>query len=199
MAAPMAEERKVVTVLFVDLTGSTELSARLDPERFREVMAAFYHEVVEELDSLRGRAENFAGDAVLGVFGVPQAHDDDALRAIRASIDIRERVAALGERLQLPFPLHVRIGVNTGAVAVVADPAVRSVVLGAAVNLAARLQQAAEPGEILVGETTRHLTRETVEYGPRRDVVAKGFDGTVRAWPVIGLSARSGRRTIPLV
>ncbi|MDP9242067.1 MAG: AAA family ATPase [Actinomycetota bacterium] len=199
MAAPVAEERKVVTVLFVDLTGSTELSARLDPERFREVMAAFYHEVVEEVESLRGRAENFAGDAVLGVFGVPQAHDNDALRAVRASIDIRERVAALGERLQLPFPLRVRIGVNTGAVAVVADPAVRSVVLGAAVNLAARLQQAAEPGEILVGETTRHLTRDTVEYGPRRDVVAKGFEGNVRAWPVIGLSARSGRRTIPLV
>jgi class 3 adenylate cyclase/tetratricopeptide (TPR) repeat protein len=199
VALPEAEERKVVTVLFVDLSGSTELSARLDPERFREVMSAFYREVVDELESLRGRAENFAGDAVLGVFGVPTAHDDDALRAVRAALDIRERVAALGERLQLPVPLRVRIGINTGAVAVVSDPAVRSVVLGAAVNLAARLQQAAEPGEILVGETTRHLTRQTVEYGHRRDVVAKGFEGTVRAWPVEVLSSRVARRTIALV
>src|SRR5438477_617611 len=199
VAQPEVEERKVVTVLFVDLTGSTELSARLDPERFRGVMSAYYHEVVEELESLRGRAENFAGDAVLGVFGVPTTNDDDALRAVRAALDIRERVATLGERLQLPVPLRVRIGVNTGAVAVVADPSVRSVVLGAAVNLAARLQQAAEPGEILLGETTRHLVRQHVEVGPRRDVVAKGFQGTVRAWPVIGLSTRAPRRTIGLV
>jgi len=193
------EERKVVTVVFVDLTASTELSALLDPERFRRVMSAYYAEVVEELESLRGRAENFAGDAVLGVFGVPTSRDDDALRAVRASLDIQQRVADLGERLRLPVPLRVRIGVNTGAVAVVADPSVRSVVLGAAVNLAARLQQAAEPGEILLGETTRHLVRQHVEVGPRRDVVAKGFEGTVRAWPVTGLSLRTARRTIPLV
>src|SRR3954453_13341849 len=192
------EERKGVTVVFVDLTGSTELSARLDPERFRSVMSAYYAEVVDELESLQGRAENFAGDAVLGVFGVPTTPDDDALRAVRASLDIQERVAALGERLRLPLPLRLRIGVNTGAVAVVADPSVRSVVLGAAVNLAARLRQAAEPGEILLGETTRHLVRQQVEVGPRRDVVAKGFEGTVRAWPVIGLSPRTARRTIPL-
>ena len=84
VGAPPPEERKVVTVMFVDLVGSTELSSRIDPERYREVLAAYYRAVGEELESLRGRAVNLAGDAVVGVFGIPQAHDDDALRAVRA-------------------------------------------------------------------------------------------------------------------
>ena len=86
VGAPPPEERKVVTVIFVDLVGSTNLSAKIDPERFREVLAAFYQTVTEELESLRGRAYNFAGDAVVGVFGIPTAHDDDACgRSARVS------------------------------------------------------------------------------------------------------------------
>jgi class 3 adenylate cyclase len=83
---PPPEERKVVTVVFVDLVGSTKLSSRIDPERYREVIASFYRLVSEELESLRGRAYNFAGDAVVGVFGIPTSHDDDALRAVRAGL-----------------------------------------------------------------------------------------------------------------
>ena len=177
-------ERKVVTLLFADLTGSTELSTQLDPERFREVMAAFYREVTDELESLRGRAENFAGDAVLGVFGVPQAHDDDALRAVRAAISLRERLERLGKELALPTTLRVRVGVNTGPVALAGGAVEQVHLAGAQVNLAARLQQAAEPGEVLVGETTWQLTRSDVEFGPRREVEAKGFDGAIPAWPV---------------
>ena len=199
LETPSPEERKVVTVLFADLTASTELAAAVDPERFHEVVTAFYREVVEELESLRGRAESFAGDAVVGVFGLPQTHDDDGLRAVRAALSIRDRVSRLGERFVLPVPLQVRVGVTTGPVAVVTDPSVRSIVLGAVVNLAARLQSAAAPGEILVGETTRQLTNEAARFGDRREVTAKGFADKVVAWPVVALEPRYSRRTIPMV
>src|SRR5438309_1233540 len=115
---PTAEERKLVTVLFADLAGSTALATHLDPERYREVMQAFYQTVSRELASLRGRAEKFVGDAVMAVFGLPHAHDDDALRAVRAGLIIRDRTERLGEVLGLPVPLRVRVGINSGAVAI---------------------------------------------------------------------------------
>src|SRR6058998_2978711 len=108
VAEAAAEERKLVTVLFADLAGSTELATRLDPERYREVMRAFYDMVSRELASLRGRAEKFVGDAVMAVFGLPHAHEDDALRAVRAGLIIRDRTVRLGEVLGLPVPLGVR-------------------------------------------------------------------------------------------
>jgi class 3 adenylate cyclase/tetratricopeptide (TPR) repeat protein len=201
--APVAsfttEERKVVTILFADLAGSTELAARLDPERFREVMGAFFRAVAEELESLRGRAEKFIGDAVMAVWGLPHAHDDDALRAVRAGFAIRDRTARLGQSLSLPIPLRVRVGLNTGAVATGSGPADQFLVSGAPVNMAARLQEAAEPDEILVGQTTWQLTQYEVEYGPARSVAARGFSEELKAWPAEALSVRSTRRTIPLV
>jgi class 3 adenylate cyclase len=113
-----AEERKVVTVIFVDLVGSTQLSAQIDPERYREVIAAFYRAVSEELTSLRGQAYNFAGDAVVGVFGIPMAHDDDALLAVRAGLALVDRIGDVGTKLGVPVPLRVRVGINTGPVAI---------------------------------------------------------------------------------
>src|SRR5205823_11810490 len=139
-AAPSVQERKLVTVVFADLAGSTELATHLDPERYREVMQAFYQTVSRELASLRGRAEKFVGDAVMAVFGLPHAHDDDALRAVRAGLMIRDRTARLGESLGLPVPLRVRVGVNSGAVAVGPGGADRPLVVGPAVDGAARLQ-----------------------------------------------------------
>ena len=195
---PDAEQRKVVTVLFADVAGSTELSARLDPERFREVLAAFYKLVSEELAAVGGRAENFIGDAVLGVFGLPQAHDDDAVRGVRAALAIVEAAPGLGEELELPVPLRVRVGLNTGPVAVGAATG-SELVLGAEVNLAARLQQAAGPGEILAGRTTRQLARGSVEFGPGRGMEAKGFDDDVLAFPVLRLSPGAMRRRIRFV
>src|SRR5947207_15873791 len=112
------QERKLVTVVFADLAGSTVLATHLDPERYREVMQAFYQSVSRELSSLRGRAEKFVGDAVMAVFGLPHAHDDDALRAVRAGLIIRDRSERLGEMLGLPVKLRVRVGVNSGAVVV---------------------------------------------------------------------------------
>ncbi len=193
-----ASERKIVTVLFADLVGSTALAAGLDPERFREIIAAFHGMVTDELAALRGRAENYIGDAVLGVFGVPLAHDDDAVRAIRAGLAIVARAERLGAELGLPRRIRVRVGINTGPVAVGTSED-RNIVLGAEVNLAARLQQAAEPGEVLVGETTHQLAANDVVFGPERRIAAKGFEGEVRAWPVEKLEARSSRRSIPLV
>ena len=193
------EERKVVTILFADIAGSTQLAARLDPERFREVMGAFYQLASDELSSLRGRAEKFVGDAVMAVFGLPHAHDDDALRAVRAGLSIRDRVEKLGERLGLGSPLQVRVGINTGAVVANMAPADDFLVSGAAVNLAARLQQAADLGEVLVGETTWLLTRHAASFGESRRVAAKGFADEPAAIPVLSLTPRSSRRTIPLV
>src|SRR5438093_12266873 len=118
VARAVTEERKVVTLLFADIARSTELASRLDPERFREVIAAFFQVVSAELASLRGRAEKFVGDAVMAVFGLPHAHDDDALRAVHAGLIIRDRTARLGESFDLDLPLRVRVGINSGAVAI---------------------------------------------------------------------------------
>lgn len=199
VGAPPTEERKVVTVVFVDLVGSTELSARIDPEAYREVITAYYRTVTDELESLRGRAYNFAGDAVVGVFGIPHAHDDDALRAVRSGLALVDRIGRLGEELGLPLPLRVRIGINTGPVAIGSEPSERGLLFGATVNLAARLQQTADPGSVLVAETSWMLTNAVVEYGEMREIRAKGFDAVARAWPVVALAPGITRRTIPLV
>jgi class 3 adenylate cyclase/tetratricopeptide (TPR) repeat protein len=194
VAVPEASERRVVTVAFVDLAGSTELAASLDPERFREVLAAFHGMVSEELAWVGGVAEGFIGDAVLGVFGAPLAHDDDAVRAIRASIAIRDRADELGRKLALPIPMRVHVGVNTGPVAV-GTATDRNIVIGAEVNIGARLQQAAAPDEILAGDVTQELAAWAVEFAEPRKIAAKGFEAAINAWPVLGL--RTGARRDP--
>ena len=199
VGAPPPEERKVVTVVFVDLVGSTGLAAQIDPERYREVLATYYRTVAEELESLRGRAVNLAGDAVVGVFGIPHAHDDDALRAVRAGLALVDRIGRVGETLGLRVPLQVRVGINTGPVAIGSETAEQGLLFGATVNLAARLQQAAEPGGVLVSETSRLLTQDRVELGPPITVQAKGFEEGTKAWPVVALAPGTSRRTIPFV
>ncbi len=199
VAAPPAGERKIVTVVFADLVGSTRLSAMLDPELYREVIGAYYQVVTEELEAFEGRAYNFAGDAVVGVFGIPRAHDDDAVRAIRAALAIADRIGRLGERLRLPVPLRCRVGVNTGPVAIGSEAAERGLLFGAVVNAAARLQQIAAPGGVLVGETTWLLANAYVEFGERIEIEAKGFEETLPGWPVLGLSAGAARQAIPFV
>ena len=199
VGSPLQEERKIVTVVFADLVGSTRLSAQIDAERYREVITSFYQAVTEGLESLRGRVYNLAGDAVVGVFGIPHAHDDDAIRAIRAALAVVKRVPELGENLLLPASLQCRVGVNTGRVAIGTEGAEAGLLYGAVVNAAARLQQAAEPGTVLAGETTWLLTKDHVQYGERLEVRAKGFEETLPGWPVLALAPRSSRRTIPFV
>jgi len=191
------EERKIVTVLFADLVDSTGLAQRLDPERAREVISAFYDLASQELASLRGRAEKFIGDAVMAVFGLPVVHEDDAVRAVRAALQIRERTQRLGEELGLQLETHA--GLASGDVAVGKGPAGQLLVTGSTVNLAARLQEEAASGETLLAETTHLLTAESVEVAGRRAVGVGGFDGTVAAYPVVRIVPRRTRRTIPLV
>jgi class 3 adenylate cyclase/tetratricopeptide (TPR) repeat protein len=200
VATPLGtEERKMVTVLFADLVDSTGLGQRLDPERAREVLGRFFDAATEELQALRGRPEKFIGDAVMAVFGLPAVHEDDALRAVRAGLAIRARLRRLCDSLGLPEPLEVRVGIESGEAAAGVGPAGQLLVTGSVVNAAARLQTAAGAGEVLVGQTTFALTEPAVSYGDRRDVLAKGFDGSLAGFPVEGLTMRSARRTIPFV
>ena len=193
------DERKIVTVLFADLVDSTGLGQRLDAERAREVLGRFYDAATQELLNLRGRPEKFIGDAVMAVFGVHQVHEDDALRAVRAGLAIRDRARRLREELGLADELEVRVGVESGEAATGTGPSEQLLVTGSVVNAAARLQTAAAPGEVLVGATARELTGAAVTFGDRRDVAAKGFDEPLAAFPVERLTTRSVRRTIPFV
>jgi class 3 adenylate cyclase/tetratricopeptide (TPR) repeat protein len=193
------EERKVVTVLFADLVDSTGLAQRLDPERAREVLGGFFDAASEELRALRGHPEKFIGDAVMAVFGLPQVHEDDAVRAVRAGLAIRDRMHRLQESLGLEEPLEVRVGIETGEAATGVGPTGQLLVTGQVVNAAARLQTAAQPGEVLMGATTQTLTKNAVSFGVKQEVEAKGFAGALTAYPVETLTTRSARRTIPFV
>jgi class 3 adenylate cyclase/tetratricopeptide (TPR) repeat protein len=193
------EERKTVTVLFADIVDSTGLAQRLDPERSRELLGRFFDGAAEELHALRGRPEKFVGDAVMAVFGLPHVHEDDALRAVRAGLAIRARTRRLGEAAGLAEPLEVRVGVEAGEAATGVGPAGQLLVTGPVVNTAARLEAAAQPGQILAGRTAYALTTAKVSYGRKRRVKAKGFDTALEAYPVEGLTNRSARRTIPFV
>ena len=193
------EERKMVTVLFADLVDSTGLAQRLDPERARDLLGRFFDVASEELMALRGRPEKFIGDAVMAVFGLPHVHEDDAVRAVRAGLAIRERVRRLSGELELEPALEVRIGIESGDAAVGRSPSGQLLVTGAVVNVAARLEAAAQAGQVLVGMTTYLLTSANVAYARRRRVRAKGFDSSLDAFGVEDLTPRSARRTIPFV
>jgi len=161
LAAPRAhEQRKVVTVLFCDVQGSTALGERLDPEALRRVMSAYFETARAAIERHGGTLEKFIGDAVMAVFGVPTVREDDALRAARAAIELRDGV-------EIP----VRIGVNTGEVVTGGGD---SLVTGDAVNVAARLEQAAAPGDVLLGAGTYTLIRDAVEVEAVTPVEAKG-------------------------
>ncbi len=193
------EERKVVTVLFADLVDSTGLGQRLDPERAREVLGGFFDAASEELRALRGHPEKFIGDAVMAVFGLPHVHEDDAVRAVRAGLAIRDRMHRLQQSLGLEEPLEIRVGIETGEAATGVGPTGQLLVTGQVVNAAARLQTAGKPGEVLVGATTYALTADAVSFGTKQEVEAKGFADPLPAYPVEALTTRSSRRTIPFV
>jgi class 3 adenylate cyclase/tetratricopeptide (TPR) repeat protein len=167
------EVRKTVTVLFADVTGSTALGERLDPESFRRVMARYFDAARSCLEHHGGTVEKFIGDAVMAAFGVPVVHEDDALRALRAAVDLRESLVSLNSELEHSYgvTLALRTGVNTGEVVTGTE---ERLVTGDAVNVAARLEQAAEPGEILIGELTYRLTRGAVETDRVEPLVLKG-------------------------
>src|SRR4051794_7672386 len=153
------EARKVVTVLFADIRGSTGLGQDLDPESLQNLLSRFFGEMRRVVERHEGLVEKFIGDAVMAVFGLPRVHEDDAVRAVRAAAEMREALAALNEEFVATWGITVaiRTGVNTGEVLVREPGAGERIVVGDAVNVAARLEQIAAPGEILIGEATYRL------------------------------------------
>ncbi len=165
----MSEERKLATVLFADLVGSTELGGSQDPERTRVLLERFYDAMAGEIDTAGGTVEKFVGDAVMAVFGAPASLEDHAERALHGALAMQRRLREL-----FGTALALRIGVNTGDVVVGKPREGSSFVTGDSVNVAARLEQAAEPGEILVGERTVAAARGAFEFAERQTIAAKG-------------------------
>ena len=192
-AAPSREVRKTVTVLFCDVVGSTALAERSDPEVMRGVMSRFYAAVREPVERNGGVVEKVIGDALMAVFGIPTVREDDALRALRAALEMRDAVREMGE-------IQARIGVNTGDV-LARDPTQgESLVVGDAVNVAARLEQGAAPGDVLVGEATWALVGHAAHGEQVAPIAAKGKREPLLAWRLDGVDpeARSHRRRLDL-
>jgi len=182
----VSDERKLVTVLFADIVGSTALTTSHQPEVVREVLQAVFASLSEVIRGHGGTVEKFIGDEIMAVFGAPVAHEDDADRAVRASLAMRARIAEHNARS--PLAVELRIGVNTGEVIAATDARNEFMVTGEPVVAAARLRAAADPGQTLVGALTRRLTEPGVRYGRRRMVRAKGL-GRLEASVVEGLAS----------
>ena len=171
----MREQRKVVTVLFCDLVGSTALGESADPEVVRARMRRYFEDLRVILERHGGTVEKFVGDAVMAVFGTPTAHEDDALRAVRAAWEMRDAIAE--------HELEARIGINTGEVVVGGEG--ETLVTGDAVNVAARLEQSAPDGEVLIGAETRLLVRDAVVVEPLAPLELKGKSAPVDAYRLV--------------
>jgi len=173
---PEREVRKTVTVVFSDVTGSTALGESTDPEALRALLARYFDRMKAIVESHGGTVEKFIGDAVMAVFGIPQAHEDDALRACRAAVEMRDALPELG--------IRGRIGVNTGEVVTGTSERLAT---GDAVNVAARFEQAAEPGEILIGEATYALVRGAVLVEAVKPLTLKGKSERVPAYRLVSV------------
>jgi class 3 adenylate cyclase/tetratricopeptide (TPR) repeat protein len=177
------ERRKVVTVMFCDVVGSTALGETVDPERLRALLARYFERMKAIVERHGGTVEKFIGDAVMAVFGVPVVHEDDALRAVRAAVEMRDALPELG--------LQARIGVMTGEVVTGTEERLAT---GDAVNVAARLEQAAQPGAVLVGQPTLALVRDAVEVEPVEPLELKGKAQPIPAYRLLRLRDTPERR-----
>jgi class 3 adenylate cyclase len=183
-AVPSGHElRKVVTVLFCDVVGSTAIGESVDPEALRALLARYFERMKAIVKRHGGVVEKFIGDAVMAVFGLPVVHEDDALRGLRAAADMQLALAQLG--------IEGRIGVTSGEVVTGTE---ERLVTGDVVNVAARLEQAAEPGQILVGEETLRLARDAVEVEPVEPMVLKGKRERVPAWRLVSVAPAMAER-----
>jgi class 3 adenylate cyclase/tetratricopeptide (TPR) repeat protein len=178
-----SEHRKVVTVLFCDVVGSTALGESTDPEALRALLARYFERMKAIVERHGGSVEKFIGDAVMAVFGVPVAHEDDALRSLRSAAEMRAAFAELG--------IEGRIGVNSGEVVTGTEERLAT---GDAVNVAARLEQGAAPGEIIVGEQTLRLCGEAVEAVPIEPLALKGKSQPVPAYRLVRVLDAPERR-----
>jgi class 3 adenylate cyclase/tetratricopeptide (TPR) repeat protein len=192
------EERRLVSVIFVDLVGFTSRAERLDPEDVQALLRPYYDSVRGEIESFGGSVEKFIGDAVVGVFGAPTAFGDDAERAVRSALTVRDTLARMDEE-DPRLDLKVRIAVNTGDALVTLNPRTahgESMIVGDVVNTASRLQTAAPVGGVLVGEDTYQATRDSIVYSPVDPVDAKGKEQPVAAWVALRPKGQPGERAI---
>src|ERR671910_1623596 len=179
-------ERKLATVLFVDLVGSTEFVVARDPEVVRRRVNSFFEQVSHCITTHGGIVEKFAGDAVMAAFGIPQAHEDDAERAVRSALLILETVGEL--------ELEARIGIESGEV--VADSSDSTFATGEPVNIAARLQQQAQPGQVLLGPGTHRLTLGRIEAEELGPIELRGLERSLWTWAALGVSDRRARTAV---
>jgi class 3 adenylate cyclase len=199
------EVRKIVSVVFSDVAGSTALAEQLDPESLRRAMTRYFQVARQVHERHGGVVEKFIGDAVMAVFGIPCVHEDDALRAVRAAVELRDAMAALNQELEreLQVTLSVRTGVNTGLVLAGGEDDGQPFVAGDAVNVAARLEQAAGPGEILLGEATYRLVVDAVAVEPVAPFVPRGKLTPVAVYRVLTVARNTTglarREDTPLV
>ena len=203
-APPPQEFRKIVTIVFSDLKGSTAMGEKLDSESLREVMTRYFDAMRVELERHGGVVEKFIGDAIMAVFGIPKLHEDDALRAVRAAAAMQQAQAVLNDELDRHWGvrLTVRTGVNTGEV-VAGDPTTgQRLVTGDAVNVAARLEQAAGAQEVLLGDLTYKLVRDFIDVEEVEPLELKGKSEPVPAYRLVGVredSERARRIDAPMV
>jgi class 3 adenylate cyclase/tetratricopeptide (TPR) repeat protein len=188
-----ARARKVVTVLFSDVSGFTELGERLDPESLHQVIGRWFECADQVIERHGGTIEKHMGDAVMAVFGVPVVHEDDALRAGRAALEMQQKLADLNQELarRWGIQLSVRTGLNTGEVVVGDDAGGESSVLGDAVNVAQRLESAAAPGEVLIGAQTARLVRGAAQLERVAPLRLKGKAAPVTAWRLEGVASET--------
>lgn len=189
----LGEVRKTITVLFCDVVGSTALAERLDAEAVRGLMSRYFAAMRRVIERHGGTVEKFIGDALMAVFGIPTLHEDDALRAVRAAAEMREALAALNSELarERGVEIEARTGVNTGEVVAGDASTGETLATGDTVNTAARLEQAARPGEILIGAPTYRLVRDAVTVDPIEPVSAKGKRLRVAAYRLVSVTPRA--------
>ncbi|MGH2448111.1 MAG: ATP-binding protein, partial [Chloroflexota bacterium] len=188
-----------MTALFCDLVGFTPLSESLDPEEVRDIQAAYFDAMAALVERFGGTVEKYAGDAILALFGAPIAHEDDAERAVLCALGMREAIepVAVETRQRWDVEPSIRVGVNTGEVVSGtwnASGRQDVAVTGDALNTAARIQSAADAGEVLAGAETMALTRRRIRYGEKRDEALKGKAGVIPVWPALGMREDPGER-----
>ncbi|MEO7369721.1 MAG: adenylate/guanylate cyclase domain-containing protein, partial [Ilumatobacteraceae bacterium] len=197
ITATQAEERRITTVLFADLVGFTALAEHRDPETVKRLIDSCFQLLVDDITSFGGRVDKILGDGILALFGAPVAHEDDAERAIRAAMRMQTTLAQFvgTSGLSGSAGIRMRVGINTGEVLVGTLAGTEYTAMGDVVNTASRLQSAAPPGGILVGDTTYALTSQAIRFEPAGELDTRGREQSVKAWLAVEATAPPGSRS----